>query len=264
MADTLRLSEIKIDAEAVAALAFLLDRMLDGAQAVPLIGPALLLGHPGLQDVAAKMVPPDGQGVVHEAQSFRVLRAVAPDDMMTLYIEISEVSSGRVFDFRWCARGEPAGEMQTRLKFVAPEVMANLKGAAFTERQRHPDMVWFETSAFGADVVGQYLELANDPNPIHVDDGAARLVGLEGAVVPGMFFAGVFEAALERGLKAGSIESLKVRFMAPVPVGAKLKLAVLPRQREENGAVRTARVFVVSEDNSIAAVADTEFGGQLA
>jgi hypothetical protein len=47
-------------------------------------------------------------------------------------------------------------------------------------------------------------------------------------------------------------------------VGAKLKLAVLPRQRDVNGIVRTARVFVVSAESIITAVADAEFGGQLA
>ncbi|GAA6166057.1 hypothetical protein NBRC116590_37610 [Pelagimonas sp. KU-00592-HH] len=260
MAEALTLSEIRINAKAVVALSSLLNDMLDGAQPVPLTSPALLLGHPGLQEVAAKMVPPQGQGVVHETQSFRVLRSLRPDDTLTLEVATTEVSSGRVFDFRWSVAGEPAGEMQTRLKFVPPEVMVNLKGAAFTERQKHPEMVWFETSAFAADAVRHYLELANDPNPIHVDDTEARLVGLDGAVVPGMFFAGVIEAALDRGLKAGSIESLKVRFMAPVPVGAKLKLAVLPRQRDENGIVRTARVFGVSAESIIAAVADAEFG----
>lgn len=260
MAESFKLSRVVVDSGAVDTLASLLNRMLEGAAPVPLVSPALLLGHPQLRDVAEKMLAPAGLGVVHEAQSFRISRPIRRDEAMSVEIEVSDVNAGRVFDFRWIVSGECFGEMQTRLKFVPANVMKNLKGAAFTERQMRPDMEVFETGVFSEQVVRRYLALAHDPNPIHVDDTAARAVGLNGAVVPGMFFAGVIEAAALRGFDARPIESMKMRFMAPVPVGERLKLAVLPRQRDQGGRVRDVRVFVVTEASVIAGVADIQVG----
>ena len=69
--------------------------------------------------------------------------------------------------------------------------------------------------------VAQYAAATTDDNPIHLDDDAARSVGLSGAVAHGMLGVAI---ALETARTAPdeAISLRAVRFVGPVPVGAEI------------------------------------------
>ena len=247
--------------EDVHALASCLASLF-GAKAgetLPVIAPALLLGHPSLKPYAEKMLPPEGMGLVHESQSFQRGAEIPLDTPLTVEASLTEKGAARVFDFSLEDRDQGAlGTMQTRLRVVTPEDMAKFKGSQFPPHMDKGDVVWRVSKPFDVEAVGRYLSLARDPNPIHTNDEAARKVGLAGAVVPGMFFAGVIDFVLADVLPQVFLTQMKLRFMAPIGVGEGLRYGVLTRVLDEVGNAKTVRVFVLRNDNIIAAIADLE------
>ncbi|WP_372887867.1 MaoC family dehydratase [Shimia sp.] len=252
-----------LEAAPVAALADLLAALAGQVPrgGLPLIAPALLLGRPELAVVAKQMQPPEGCGVVHESQAFGRLATVPLDRALRIEARISDRSASRLFDFSLLdPRGDALGQMQTRLRFVAPQDMARFKGSRFPPHMDKGDILWRDSRAFGAEAVASYLDLAGDPNPIHVSDSAARAVGLAGAVVPGMLFAGVADPFVAEILSGMVLRAMKLRFMAPVPVGQGLRYGLLVRARDPQGRPLAIRVFILRADGMIAAIADIEAG----
>ena len=247
-------------AEDVAALSRCLSGMgVAGTVTFPVIAPAMLLGDPELAQYAARMLPDPDRAMVHESQGFTRVAPVPLGAPLKVSAGLSEKGAARVFDFALAdGQGGAAGTMQTRLRQVSPEEIARFRGSAFPPHMDKGDLSWCHSRPFDGDAVAAYLALARDPNPIHVDDGAARAVGLERAVVPGMFFAGVIECAVAGQLPEARLSGLKLRFMAPVPVGEMLRFGVQLRVRPEAGVAGAVRVFVLREDKVIAAIADLE------
>jgi acyl dehydratase len=62
----------------------------------------------------------------------------------------------------------------------------------------------------------RYAEASGDDNPIHLDDAAARRVGLPGVVVHGMLMMARLGAYAEAALGWGSPRAFRVRFRSPV------------------------------------------------
>lgn len=251
-----------LPAAETAALATCLAGMADtGAlgHLPPAIAPALLLGHPALADYAALMTPSHGMGMVHESQSFQRVTDLSPATPLTIQAALSEKGMARVFDFALIDGDQtPRGQMQTRLRSVTPEEMARFKGSQFPPHMDKGDVIWRQSLPFDRAAVAAYLSLARDPNPIHVSDAAARAVGLPGAVVPGMFVAGVIEPVLTATLPTVALRQMKLRFMAPVAIGEVLEYGVLTRAMDDGGRAKTVRVFVLRADRIIAAIADLE------
>jgi acyl dehydratase len=74
-------------------------------------------------------------------------------------------------------------------------------------------------------LVRRYADAAHDHNPIHLDDDAARRLGLPGAIAHGMI-----SGALLGRLVAGAVGpewltsgKLRLKFVAPVPVGTTVR-----------------------------------------
>lgn len=217
----------------------------------PLIAPAMLLGASGLDPVRRRMVPPPGMAVLHESQVFRRARCLTPSRPLTIRGTEEERGAARSFAFTLEDEQGGLGQMETRLRFVTPDVMASLKGAAFRQAMNTPDMVWRKTAPISCDRVERYLTLSHDPNPIHRDDVAAQAVGLAQAVVPGMLIAGLCEVALKSvGIDA---EEMRTRYLAPLPIGAALRLGV---QIKEQGPKARARIFAIDTQDRIVAISD--------
>lgn len=241
-------------ADDVDALNGLLASLLGGApfpkDYLPMIAPAMLLGARGLEAATALMQPPEGMGVVHESQVFRREEAIplgAP-----LFVEVLPETKGAVrkLGFALGSDDRALGEMETRLRFVTPDIMSSLKGAHFKPSMDDPEMQWIDTTAFSRERVAHYLELSHDPNPIHRDDDAARDVGLPQAVVPGMLIAGLCEAAAHRlGFRSSE---MRTRFMAPLAVEASIRIGV----KVTDGTNAKARAFAVSDQDQILAISD--------
>jgi acyl dehydratase len=94
--------------------------------------------------------------------------------------------------------------------------------------------------------VAAYAAVSGDNNPIHVDDAAARSVGLEGPVVQGMLLMGLVDTALAEWLPAGSCAKLSTRFALPVAVGESVAVSgrVVRADREADRPRATLRIFV--------------------
>lgn len=220
-----------IDSDQMARLTACLSQVLPGDRfengTVPIIAPALLLGHSALHSVAEKMRAPSGMGVVHESQSFEVGQGLIPGQ--PLNVDVSETAQGTVRIFAFSTKsvsGGVANTMQTRLRVVSPDDMARMKGSLFGDHLDKGDVAWRVTNPFTQDAVSTYLELSGDTNPIHTSEMAARAVGLDTVVVPGMMFSGLIEPAVQALPQAASIQSLRLRFMAPVAIGDSLDIGV--------------------------------------
>ena len=251
-----------VEDEAAVALSRLLGDLVgmrDGPR-VPMIAPAMLLGTPEIKRETRAMRPPEGMGVVHESQMFRRSAPTFPEGRPDIWISEAVGPDAVRFDFQIGGDAAITAEMQTRLRFVTPDEMAALRGTAFSERFETPQTVWCETGPMGADVVMRYVALAHDDNPIHTDESAAQNVGLAGTVVPGMMLCGLCEYALLQAWPDMWLREIKTRFMAAVRVGQAVRLAMVPRKTDASGEIVMARVFAVTQDNTIAAIMDVQMG----
>lgn len=197
--------------------------------------------------------------MVHESQSFSGAGGITSQTPLLISPDVTIRGASRVFGFalQLGIEGTPA-TMQTRLRQVSPADMAGFKGSVFPPHMDMGDVDWQTSQPFGRAAVRDYLAQARDSNPIHVDDDAARALGLEAAVVPGMFIAGVAEFMVWHALPDARLEGMKLRFMAPVLVGACLRYGVLVRSKSKQGRPKAVRVFILRRDNVIAAIADLD------
>ncbi len=106
--------------------------------------------------------------------------------------------------------------------------------------------------------VAAYAAVSGDDNPIHVDEAAARSIGLEGPVVQGMLLMGLVDTALAEWLPTGACTKLSARFALPVAVGASVAIAgrVVRADIEADRPRATLRIFV--KDGAGRAVAMAE------
>ena len=239
------------DVDALNALFASLLGMTSLAQGyVPIIAPAMLLGAPELEKATEQMQPPEGMGVVHESQVFQRGNAIPLGAPLVVEGRFEKSGAAQKLGFTLNASGQSLGEMVTRLRFVTPDVMSTLKGAQFKPSMNDAEMHWLETEPFSRECVALYLDLSQDPNPIHRCDEGARIVGLSQAVVPGMLIAGLCEAALD-SIGFRSFE-MRTRFMAPLVVGAAMRIGV----KVTDGVTAKARAFAISGKDRIVAISD--------
>ncbi|MCW8843310.1 MAG: MaoC family dehydratase [Rhodobacteraceae bacterium] len=234
-------------------VALLCDLLCDCAPhggRTPLIAPAMLLGAPGLAPLIERMQPPPNMGVVHESQMFRQVRSPSLATPLAIEGLVEDIGAAQKVEFTLSQGMDAVGAMETRLRFVAPEVIQSLKGTRFRNAMNDPDMRWTETGALSQALVNAYLDLSHDPNPIHREDDAARAIGLSQTVVPGMLIAGLSEVALQA--REVVAREMRTRFLAPLPVGERLRFAI----RVFEAPKARARVFAISGKDQIVAITD--------
>jgi acyl dehydratase len=112
--------------------------------------------------------------------------------------------------FRGLEAGEDRGE-------PAPDVPA---GA----REGEPRQAAFEVAG---DQAERYAEASGDHNPIHLDEEAARAVGLPGRILHGLCTMALAGRAVEQ-VAGREPTRLAVRFSAPVALGATVTTSVWP------------------------------------
>jgi len=81
-----------------------------------------------------------------------------------------------------------------------------------------------------AEQVALYADVADDHNPLHLDEAFARERGFPGAIVHGLLTLGLISTVLGDGLggrwtSGGTIDA---RFSAPVPVGSTVQVRAVP------------------------------------
>ncbi len=84
------------------------------------------------------------------------------------------------------------------------------------------------TSAVHRARVAAFVRAARDPNPMYVDDDAARTANLPGAIVPPLLAAAIAHHAIARaaGTPPSALRRLVARFGVPALVGATLAVCV--------------------------------------
>lgn len=107
-------------------------------------------------------------------------------------------------------------------------------------------------------MVRRYAAASGDDNPIHVDEAAARTVGLPGAIVQGMLLMGLADTALAEWLPQGTCAKLSTRFALPVAVGTSVTISarVVRADHADGRARATLRIFIKDQDGKAAALAE--------
>ena len=80
-----------------------------------------------------------------------------------------------------------------------------------------------------------YVEAAGDPNPIHVDDEAARSFGFQGVIVPGMLEMGFLAQLIVDRCDIENLKNLKVRFSRVAYPGTLTCKGVITKKYIEEG-----------------------------
>ncbi|QCI66020.1 MaoC family dehydratase [Phreatobacter stygius] len=108
-----------------------------------------------------------------------------------------------------------------------------------------------------------YAEASGDANPIHVDAGAAKAIGLDGPIVQGMLLMGLVDSALAAWLPQARCDKLSSRFALPVAVGSPVTVAArVVRLDSPEGRRRvTLRIFVRDGADKVVALAEAVLTG---
>lgn len=110
------------------------------------------------------------------------------------------------------------------------------------------------TRPLDADLVGRWVRLVGDHNPIHTDPAFAAALGLERPVVPGALLAAVAERYADT-TAAADLRRLNMRFMAPIPVGETVVVDSRERSSDAETGRRDLRLFFLV-NRRVVAVAD--------
>ncbi|WP_460854079.1 fatty acid synthase subunit beta domain-containing protein [Nocardioides montaniterrae] len=94
-----------------------------------------------------------------------------------------------------------------------------------------------------------FAEVTGDHNPIHTNDAVARLAGLRGPIVHGMWISATAQRALAETL-GRPVEGWTARFLAPVSPGAKVDLAFTRVGFSHGDEVVEVQASVLTEDGS--------------
>ncbi len=179
---------------------------------------------------------PPGHVLVLEAFSLDAIRLldqtgdfrIAMDAPRSLGAQRSMAVAAAITD----AEGEALAQLRATFRMVAVTRLAS----ALAPASRMSGGEAIELPPFAAAAVRRYLELVSDTNPIH-DAAGARAVGLPCPVVPGALIAAVCEA-LAVAVAPGALRRMNMRFLAPVYIGERLRIAVEDRTPPEATSAR--------------------------
>lgn len=199
--------------------------------------------------------PPPGRILVQEALALEVRDAIRPGEQALVSGDRTSTPSMQLISLsarRVSAGTEPAALLTARLRLVEPATVAGQSARG----SRRPS-----TAPLSATVEVEHLEayatLSGDANPIHIDLGFARSIGLRERVVHGALFTFLIAPALRAAGAKARLRKLQMRFLGPAFAGEPLEVFVESSgspTRDDN----RARVLVIRSDGLICAVADVE------
>ncbi len=162
-------------------------------------GGALRAGHALLPAVAVRGI---GTTVAVRTQTVDAAGAPVNEQFVTLFFR---------GPFEGNSGGEPAPEHKLTAAIKASAPVAKV------------------TYAFDADQTFRYAEASGDPVPIHLDDAAARAVGLPGIIIHGlctMAFCGRAVIDSVAGGDPARLARLAVKFSRPVLPGQEIRVRI--------------------------------------
>jgi acyl dehydratase len=189
---------------------------------------------------AGLVTPPQAfEQVVHSQQDMRFFRPIAPGDVLRskaepVYVAVRGVGTTvAVRTLTSDATGAPVNEQFVTLFFRGPfegesggEPAPEHKLTAVTKATTPVAEV---TYAFDDDQTFRYAEASGDPLLIHLDDAAARSVGLPGIIIHGlctMAFCGRAVIDSVAGGDPARLARLAVKFSRPVLPGQEITVRI--------------------------------------
>ena len=251
----------KLPAESCAALASVLSKAMPAQTTPPdisLIASVLLLAN---LDYAPLLAFTGGTArlTVHEYQSFCFSAPLQTGQDYSVSANPSAASKAKAafgFESRILdSSGQVCLETRTILRHLDRSEICRLNGPALPALVQQDPIDWVETRPISQSLVNRYLTLSRDGNRVHNDTEFARSVGLEGVIIPGMVLIGLLDFILARQFFPYCCTDLKVRFMSPVSVGAKVRLGLQPRGFNGKGDIRL-RAYATTTAGAVAMIAD--------
>jgi acyl dehydratase len=232
----------------------------------PLICPVLLMkpqvsGETGFQNLISST---KDCVTIHEYQFFKISKPLKPSSRYRLETKVDrEQSSGSAFGFRVNLKNEQnqlCVSAQTTLRNLAPSELFRLSGVTMPKKKKHGVAHWVQANPVTQDQVVRYLELSGDTNPVHHDPKFAMSLGLSKPLIPGMLVAGMVEPFVHMHHAASRISEIRLRFMAPAPIGTAVRFGLQDRGQTRDRVHNRARIFAISSDDTILLVADLLLG----
>lgn len=189
---------------------------------------------------AGFVTPPEAFGhIVHSAHDMRFFRPIAPGDVLRsratpVYLAVRGIGTTVAVRTETVdARGAPVNEQFATLFFRGPfEGESGGEPAPehkLTAATKAAPPVAAMTYRFDDDQTFRYAEASGDPVRIHLDDAAARAVGLPGIIIHGlctMAFCGRAVTETVAGGDPARLARLAVRFSRPVLPGQEITVRI--------------------------------------
>lgn len=229
---------------------------------VPLSAPLLLFSHLDADRRHALFAVPPDRVLVQEHLLLETRRRLRVDEPITVVSRlIAPAGDGapcRIEVDLLDRAGETIAEIRTALRAVPAGSLAASHGLPLSRAGTPSDTVRRRTNVLDEGLVGRWVRLVGDDNPVHVDADYARGLGLAGAVVPGALLAVAAEAFVG---PIGEAERLRLnmRFTGPMPVGRAAQVESRARPTPADAHRRDLRLLFAADDR-IAAVADIVVG----
>jgi acyl dehydratase len=193
-----------------------------------------------LTAAAELLAPPEAFAqLVHSEQDMRFFRPIAPGDVLRskaapVFLAVRGVGTTvAVRTVTVDAAGAPVNEQFVTLFFRGPfegesggELAPDHK---LTAAIKSGPPLAEVTYGFDADQTFRYAEASGDPMPIHLDDAAARAVGLPGIIIHGlctMAFCGRAVVESVAGDDPTRLARLAVKFSRPVLPGHEITIRI--------------------------------------
>jgi acyl dehydratase len=193
-----------------------------------------------LTAAAGLVTPPQAfEQVVHSEQDMHFFRPIAPGDVLRskaapVFVAVRGVGTTVAVRTQTVdAAGAPVNEQFATLFFRGPFEGDGggepAPGHKLTAAIKALAPLAEVTYAFDADQTFRYAEASGDPLPIHLDDAAARAVGLPGIIIHGlctMAFCGRAVIDSVAGGDPAGLARLAVKFSRPVFPGQEIRVRI--------------------------------------
>lgn len=252
MPETSRL-RVTLRAERVAELAQLVCDLTGAGDLAepPYLAPALLLSELSVKQRLAFPQTP-GKVLLQEYQSIAYQAPVRTDEAMTAMASTSLSADSAEYGFELLqSGGRTCARLTTVVRLMAPAEVTQAKPARFGKALAGTN--WSRPITLNQGAIDAYLALSGDENPIHrppPDDAP-----FDRALVPGLLLGSLIQPCCEAGSTGNRLDSLKMRFMAPLFAGEVFRIGTQPRGETPDGAARL-RAYLAAADERALSVAD--------
>ncbi len=229
-----------------------------GGPAVPFAAPLLLFSRLDVGRREALFVARPGRILVQEHLAIEAAGRLRPETPVGVHARLVEPTTEdtpfRVEADLVEAGTLPFASIRAAIRSVEATSLAASNGIPASRADELATDRRIATRPLDADLVGRWVRLVGDHNPIHTDAAFAAALGLARPVVPGALLAAVAERYADTTTVA-DVRRLNMRFMAPIPVGETVVVDSRERSSDAQTGRRDLRLFFLVHQR-VVAVAD--------